>query len=46
MLVSVRGHCCTFAIVSSLQEDEEDDEDEEDGLDDGTGHQAGVPPLT
>ena len=47
MLVSVRGHCCTFAIVSSLQDDEEDDdEDEEDGLDDGTGHQAGVPPLT
>ena len=47
MLVSVRGHCCTFAIVSSVQEDEEDDdEDEEDGLDDGTGHQAGVPPLT
>ena len=46
MLVSVRGHCCTFAIVSSLQECDEDDEDEEDGLDDGTGHQAGVPPLT
>ena len=51
MLVSVRGHCCTFAIVSSMQEDEDDDEedddeDEEDGLDDGTGHQAGVPPLT
>ena len=34
-----------------MQEDEEDDvndkdSDEEDGLDDDTGHQAGVPPLT
>ena len=28
------------------EDDDEDGEDEEDGLDDGTGHQAGSPPLT
>ena len=28
------------------EDDDEDEEDEEDGLDDGTGHQAGSPPLT
>ena len=28
------------------EDDDEDEEDEEDGLDDGTGHQAGLPPLT